>query len=69
MTYNFDPDRWYEDELAGLDLKRREGGLTAEEYQAAVKYRHASSEGRLLAIEGVADTEAPDDRVVKAGEA
>ena len=39
------------------------------EYQAAVKYRHASSEGRLLAIEGVADTEAPDDKVVRAGEA
>ena len=41
----------------------------SEEYQEAVKYRHASSTGRILVIEGVADTEAPDDKVVKAGEA
>jgi len=42
---------------------------TSEEYQAALKYRHASSEGRILVIEGAADTEAPDDKVVRAGEA
>jgi len=41
----------------------------SEEYQAVLKYRHASSEGRILVIEGVADTDAPDDKVVKAGEA
>ncbi len=41
----------------------------SEEYQAAVKFRHASSEGRLLVIEGVEDMDNPDAKVVKAGEA
>ena len=41
----------------------------SEEYQEVLKYRHASSEGRILVIEGATDTEAPDDKVVRAGEA
>ena len=36
MTYNFDPDRWYDNELAALELKRRDGRLTPEEFQVAV---------------------------------
>lgn len=35
MTYNFDPDRWYENELAALELELREGRLTREKFEAA----------------------------------
>ena len=36
MTYNFDPDRWYDNELAVLKERRRTGELNAREYDAAV---------------------------------
>jgi arylsulfatase A-like enzyme len=36
MTYNFDPDRWYDNELAVLEERQRTGELNAQEYEAAV---------------------------------
>ena len=36
MTYNFDPDQWYENQRRALDAKRDRGGLTPEEYQAGL---------------------------------
>ncbi len=30
MTYNFDPDRWYENQRLALDAKRDRGDLTDE---------------------------------------
>jgi hypothetical protein len=36
MTYNFDPDRWYENELAALGRRRRTSGLNDQEYERAV---------------------------------
>jgi hypothetical protein len=36
MTYNFDPDRWYENELAVLKERRRTGEINTQEYEAAV---------------------------------
>ncbi len=36
MTYNFDPDRWYDNELAVLKERRRTAELDAQEYEAAV---------------------------------
>ena len=36
MTYNFDPDRWYENELAVLKERRKSGELNAQDYQQAV---------------------------------
>ena len=36
MTYNFDPDRWYEDQRLRLDFLRRNGELTEEAYQASL---------------------------------
>ena len=35
------------------------------EYQVALEYRKASSEARILVIDGAADTHAPDAKVVK----
>ena len=37
MTYNFDPDRWYDNEMAVLKENRRTGELSAQEYDAAVE--------------------------------
>jgi hypothetical protein len=36
VTYNFDPDRWYENERAVLELQYREGRLDQDELQEAL---------------------------------
>ena len=36
MTYNFDPDRWYERELAFLAQKLKSGSLTDKEFEQSV---------------------------------
>jgi hypothetical protein len=36
MTYNFDPERWYENQRRALDAKRDRGDLTPERYQAGL---------------------------------
>ena len=33
MTYNFDPDRWLDNELAALDAAFNAGKLNAPEYE------------------------------------
>jgi len=35
MTYNFDPDRWLENEQYALELRRKRGELTDEEFKQA----------------------------------
>lgn len=37
MTYNFDPERWYDNEKAFLDHQYRFGELSEDEYRAALK--------------------------------
>lgn len=36
MTYNFDPDRWYDDQRLRLDARRRSGEVSGEAYEAAL---------------------------------
>jgi hypothetical protein len=36
MTYNFDPDRWYENERGMLDARQRAGEISAKEYKNAL---------------------------------
>ena len=36
MTYNFDPDRWYENQRMALDMRRGRGELDDEGYQAGL---------------------------------
>jgi hypothetical protein len=36
MTYNFDPDRWYENERAALEARYKAGGLNEKEYTDAL---------------------------------
>lgn len=33
VTYNFDPDRWYDNELAALEFALKEGTLKAAEFE------------------------------------
>ena len=36
MTYNFDPDRWHEDERAILDAQYKAGEISEPEYKDAI---------------------------------
>ncbi len=36
MTYNFDPDRWYENERLVIDVRFRSGKMNAREYKDAI---------------------------------
>jgi hypothetical protein len=33
VTYNFDPDRWYDNELAALEHERQSGSLAPPDYE------------------------------------
>ena len=35
MTYNFDPDKWFDDELFMIQTKLKTGEVTQEEYDRA----------------------------------
>ena len=37
MSYNFDPDKWYENELFLIQLKLKTGEITQKEYDEAVE--------------------------------
>jgi hypothetical protein len=37
MTYNFDPDRWYDNERAALEAQRRKQGWSEAEFVAALE--------------------------------
>ena len=36
MTYNFDPDRWYENQRRVLEARRERGELTDDGYQTGL---------------------------------
>jgi hypothetical protein len=37
MTYNFDPDRWYDNERAVLEKRRESGELSAGRFEQALE--------------------------------
>lgn len=37
MTYNFDPDRWYENEFSIIHFKFKTGHMTEQDYNEAVR--------------------------------
>lgn len=37
MTYNFDPDRWYDNEFSALRAKHRRGEFSGEELDEAIQ--------------------------------
>jgi hypothetical protein len=52
MTYNFDPDRWYDNETAYLRDRLEKGELTASEYTAAREELDRRYEGMLRRLDG-----------------
>ncbi len=36
MTYNFDPDKWYDDELFLIQSKLKTGEITQDEYEKEI---------------------------------
>jgi hypothetical protein len=36
MTYNFDPDRWYDNQLFVINSKYKSGQMTKPEYEKAI---------------------------------
>lgn len=50
MTYNFDIDRWYENQLEELESRRRRGEIDDEAYEKSLQEldrRHAEMWDRL----------------------
>ena len=37
MTYNFDPDKWYENEFAFLENSFKSGKISEQEYNASLE--------------------------------
>ena len=37
MTYNFDPDRWFDNQQTRLEQEREEGRITPEEYEEQLR--------------------------------
>ena len=52
MTYNFDPDRWYEDQLRLLELRRHDGALDERAYAEAVQELERRYEKMLGRLDG-----------------
>ena len=52
MTYNFDPDRWYDNELAALHAAREAGEITDENFQKAVEELDRKYESMWSRLDG-----------------
>jgi hypothetical protein len=52
VTYNFDPEKWLENERLRLDQRRRAGELTAEEAAAALEEIERRYEAMVARLDG-----------------
>lgn len=52
MTYNFDPDRWYETQRALIEARLRDGELDARAYETAVEDLDRRYEEMLDRLDG-----------------
>lgn len=52
MTYNFDPDRWYENERLRLEMRQRSGDLTAENAEKALEEIERRYDKMLARLDG-----------------
>ena len=52
MTYNFDPDRWYEDQRQLLETRRRDGALDAAAFEEAVRELDRRYEAMIARLDG-----------------
>jgi hypothetical protein len=52
VTYNFDPDRWYDDERAILDARSEAGEMGAQEYRQALSALERRYDDMLKRLDG-----------------
>jgi hypothetical protein len=52
MTYNFDPDRWYDDERAICETRFKSGEITLQEYQDALSELDRRYDEMLQRLDG-----------------
>ena len=52
MTYNFDPDKWYDNELFLIQSKLKTGKITQNEYDNAVEILDKKLEGMWERLDG-----------------
>ena len=52
MTYNFDPERWYENQRALLEARRRSGELDGEGFERAAAELEERYERMLERLDG-----------------
>ena len=52
MTYNFDPDRWYDDQRLRLDLLHRTGELSDEAFRASLDDLDRRYEQMIARLDG-----------------
>lgn len=52
MTYNFDPDRWYENERSAIDERLKSGEINAREYEDAIEDLDARYDEMLDRLDG-----------------
>ena len=67
MTYNFDPDRWHEDQLTRLEMERRSGRLSEADYQAALEDVERRFESMLARLDGTYQLPRPGDPSIEQG--
>jgi hypothetical protein len=52
MTYNFDPDRWYENEREALDARHQAGEIGEQEYKKALSELERRYDEMLARLDG-----------------
>ena len=52
MTYNFDPDRWYDEERGILDARCKAGKIGKQEYKAALAALERRYDNMLQRLDG-----------------
>ncbi len=55
MTYNFDPDRWFERQKMALEVKHQEGNLSDEEFATEISDLERRHEEMLDRLDGTYD--------------
>ena len=64
MTYNFDPDRWYENERALIEQHSKTGQITVSEYEEAIRDLDRRYNDMLARLDGTYQLP-PEDRSPK----
>lgn len=52
VTYNFDPDRWYENQRAALEARRERGELDEETFRVALEELDRKYEAMIERLDG-----------------